>query len=172
MKKNPKFFYSYVKRFLKTESEIAPLQDENGLLNNEPEKKANLLQSQYTKVFSDPKKANAKAKFKCKCKVEISDIEITKKDIIDAIKEIPSHAAPGPDKLPAAVLKECAEELSEGILKIWRKSLDTGEIPDILKLQTIIPIYKKGSKTLPENYRPVSLTSHLTKLFERVLIKK
>ena len=50
--------------------------------------------------------------------------------------------------------------------------MDTGEIPEILKLQTIIPIYKKGNKTLPENYRPVSLTSHLTKLFERIIRKK
>ena len=172
MKKNPKFFYSYVKRFMKTESEIAPLQDENGLLNNEPEKKANLLQSQYTKVFSDPKKANEKSTFKCKCKIELSDIEMMRKDVLEAIKEIPSHAAPGPDKLPALILKECAEELCEGILIIWRKSLDTGDIPDILKLQTIIPIYKKGSKTLPENYRPVSLTSHLIKLFERILRRK
>ena len=52
------------------------------------------------------------------------------------------------------------------------KSLDTGQVPDILKLQTIIPLYKKGSKAMPENYRPVSLTSHLIKLFERVLRKK
>ena len=172
MRKNPKFFYSYTKKFMKTESEIAPLQDEEGKLNNEPEKKANLLQSQYTKVFSDPKKANLKNEFQCKCNVQISDIEITTKDICDAIKEIPTHAAPGPDKIPAVVLKECAEQLCEGILKIWRKSLDDGEIPDILKLQTIIPVYKKGSKTLPENYRPVSLTSHLMKLFERILRRK
>ena len=172
MKKNPKFFYSYIKKFMKTESEIAPLQDEEGKLNIEPEKKANLLQSQYTKVFSNPKNENLKKEFRCKCNVEISDIDITTKDIIEAIKDIPTHAAPGPDKIPAVVLKECAEQLSEGILKIWRKSLDTGDIPDILKLQTIIPIYKKGSKTLPENYRPVSLTSHITKLFERILRKK
>ena len=172
MKKNPKFFYSYVKRFLKTESEIAPLQDEEGKLNTEPEKKANLLQSQYTKVFSNPNKENLKKDFESKCNLEISDIDITTKDITDAINDIPNHAAPGPDKIPAVVLKECANELSEGILRIWRKSLDTGEIPEILKLQTIIPIYKKGSKTLPENYRPVSLTSHLTKVFERILRKK
>ena len=172
MKKNPKFFYTYTKKFKKTESEIAPLQDEEGKLNVEPQKKANLLQAQYTKVFSNPQKANLKKEFTCKCNVEISDIDFTTKDVIDAIKEIPTHAAPGPDKIPAVVLKECAEQLSEAILKIWRKSVDDGDIPDILKLQTIVPIYKKGSKTLPENYRPVSLTSHLTKLFERILRRK
>ena len=99
-------------------------------------------------------------------------MDITLKDITDAIKEIPSYAAPGPDKLPALVLKECAEEIAAAILMIWRKSLDTGEIPDIMKLQTIIPIYKKDSKSKPENYRPVSLTSHMIKLIERVFRKK
>ena len=172
MKSNSKFFYTYVKRFLKTESKIGPLQDEQGNLTTDSEKKANLLQDQYSKVFSDPKKANLDQDFNEMCNEEIKDIEITLKDVTDAIREIPLNAAPGPDKLPAVVLKECAEELSKAILMIWRKSLDTGEIPDILKLQTIIPLYKKGTKTLPENYRPVSLTSHLTKLFGRILRKK
>ena len=52
---------------------------------------------------------------------------------------------------------------------MWRKSLDTGDIPDVLKAQGIIPIFKKGNKSSPANYRPVSLTSHLIKLFEKVL---
>jgi hypothetical protein len=172
MKRNPKFFYTYVKRFLKTESRIGPLQDKQGKLNTHPESKANLLQDQYSNVFSNPEKANLNNDYSDICNEEINDIEITLKDVTDAIKEIPTHAAPGPDKLPAVVLKECADQLSKGVLMIWRKSLDTGEIPDILKLQTIIPLFKKGNKTLPENYRPVSLTSHLTKLFERIVRKK
>ena len=172
MKRNPKFFYAFVKKNQKTESRIGPLQDDQGNLNSDPEIKANLLQSQYTKVFSNPDKANLNKEYSDKSDKEIYDIIITAKDIQDAIKDIPTYAAPGPDKLPAVVLKECVNELTEAISILWRKSLDTGEIPDLLKLQTIIPLYKKGSKALPENYRPVSLTSHLIKLFERVLRKK
>ena len=172
MKINPKFFYQFVKKNLKTESKIGPMQDSEGTLHTDSKKKANLLQKQYCKAFSNPKKANLKKDFNTLCNEIIRDIEITVKDVTDAIKEIPTHASPGPDKLPAIVLKECADQLSKAIVIIWRKSLDTGDIPDILKLQTIIPLFKKGSKTLPENYRPVSLTSHLTKLFERILRRK
>ena len=172
MKKNPKMFYQYVKKFQRSESRIGPLQDKDGTLNTDPKVKANLLQNQYCKAFSNPIKANVNRDFSDICEEVISDIELSLKDITDAIKEIPCHASPGPDKLPAIVLKECANQLSRAILKIWRKSLDSGEIPDILKLQTIIPMFKKGSKTLPANYRPVSLTSHLTKLLERILRKK
>ena len=52
-----------------------------------------------------------------------------------------------------------------------RKSLDESIIPDTYKLANITPIHKGGSKTKPEQYRPVSLTSHIMKVFERVLKK-
>lgn len=172
MKKNPKYFYSYVKKFQKTESRIGPLQDDKGNLSTDPETKANLLQNQYIKVFSNPKKANLTKAYREKCNVEIKDINLTVKDVTDAIKEIPLHAAPGPDKIPALLLKECADQIAEALVLIWRKSLDSGEVPEMFKLQTIIPLFKKGSKALAENYRPVSLTSHLIKLIERVLRKK
>ena len=52
---------------------------------------------------------------------------------------------------------------------MMRKSLDEGKIPDIFKLAYVTPIHKGGSKLKPEQYRPVSLTSHLMKIFERVI---
>ena len=63
MKRNPKFFYSYVKKFNKTESKIGPLEDENGNLQSEPDTKANLLQNQYIKVFSNPKNVNSNKEY-------------------------------------------------------------------------------------------------------------
>ena len=58
MKTNPKMFYSYVKKFRKTESKIGPLKDEQGMIHADAKVKAELLQKQYTKVFSDPRKAS------------------------------------------------------------------------------------------------------------------
>ena len=52
---------------------------------------------------------------------------------------------------------------------LWKWSMNTGEIPQDLKTEYITPIYKKGNKTDPANYRPISLTSHVTKIFERVI---
>ena len=47
--------------------------------------------------------------------------------------------------------------------------MDTGEIPDSLKKAIIVPIFKGGNRSEAKNYRPVALTSHLIKIFERVL---
>ena len=52
---------------------------------------------------------------------------------------------------------------------MWRKSLDTGEIPGILKTAHVIPVHKGGSHGIPKNYRPIALTSHLIKVFEKVM---
>ena len=55
---------------------------------------------------------------------------------------------------------------------MWRNSLDTGKLPEGIAIAWITPIYKGGNKSLPANYRPVALTNHVTKIFERVLKKE
>ena len=55
---------------------------------------------------------------------------------------------------------------------LWKDSFSTGEVPSFYKEQTIAPIYKKGSRALSENYRPISLTSHVVKIFERIIRKQ
>ena len=56
--------------------------------------------------------------------------------------------------------------------ELWQASLQTGDIASIFKQQSIVPIYKKDNKSSPANYRPVSLTSQLIKVFERVIRKQ
>ena len=130
----------------------------------------NILQKQYQKAFSDPNSGIKKNPDVENINNEtIDDMPFNEDDIIWAINQIPLHSAPGPDKIPAVLLKECKKEIAPALLSIWRKSLDTGQIPDILKKQSIVPIHKKDSKAVPANYRPISLTSHITKLFERIL---
>ena len=55
---------------------------------------------------------------------------------------------------------------------MWRFSLDNGDIPPLLKTAVICPIIKPGSnRNKPSAYRPVSLTSHIIKVFERIVRK-
>ena len=57
-------------------------------------------------------------------------------------------------------------------MMLWEQSFAKGKIPSSLKDQFITPIFKKGSKSDPANYRPVSLTSHVIKIFERIIINQ
>ena len=67
------------------------------------------------------------------------------------------------------ILKACKEKLSRPLMMLWEQSFAKGKIPSSLKDQFITPIFKKGSKSDPANYRPVSLTSHDIKIFERII---
>ena len=91
--------------------------------------------------------------------------------MIEAMAELdPNLAAPDGD-IPARILRCCRNSLSKPLVILWTHSIHEGHIPAKLKDQFIAPVFKKGAKTDPANYRPVSLTSHVIKIFERVIRK-
>ena len=64
------------------------------------------------------------------------------------------------------MLVELADEIAEPLAAIFQNSLETGEVPRSWKVADIVPIFTKGMKSVPGNYRPMSLTSHIGKLIE------
>ena len=174
IKTNPRYFYSYAKRFAKTKSSVSPLKKEGDDLTNDPAEKAELLQAQYVKVFSNPEEANLKkavenVKLQIPDSDALHDFSFSEEDIIKAIKELDPYSATPDGDIPAMILCSCKEQLSRPLFMMWNKSFQTSIIPHCLKKQYITPVYKKGNRTEPANYRPVSITSHLIKIFERVL---
>ena len=91
--------------------------------------------------------------------------------MIEALKELDPYSAAPDGDIPARILSSCKNELAVPLCIFWSESFSSGCIPDALKMQYITPIYKKGDRTNPANYRPVSLTSHVVKTFERVVRK-
>ena len=175
IKVNSKFFLSYAKQYSKTIDGVGPLLDSAKKIITGAKSICELLRQQYESVFSKPRKATENQdnpnKFFSKGKSKLADIAFTTDGIKSAINELSVNAASGPDGLPAILLKNGKDILTFPIYILWRDSLDTGNIPELLKLANIVPIHKGGSKAFAKNYRPISLTSHLIKIFERVIRK-
>ena len=173
---NPKYFYSYAKKFSKQKRSIPMLFNEAKRTCTNPEEIANILQRQFSSVFSDPSATNINdALFESPSlqKPFIDDmLAFSVADITEAIDEIKPGAAAGPDDLPVLLLKKCKDALSKPIHMIWQHSMSTGTVPKFYKTSNIAPLHKKGSRAIAGNYRPVSLTSHIIKIYERVLRKQ
>ena len=116
-----------------------------------------MLLAQYTSAFSHPLsdyEVNSPPQFFIK-ETEgrhLDDILITEQDVIEALKSFSMGAALGPDGVPASLLKYCAEEIAKPLTHIFQMSLESGEVPDSLKLAEIIPIHKGRVGSLPENF--------------------
>ena len=172
---DPKYFFNYAKKYSKTKTDIGPFLDNNQNPINSPALMADMLKIQYETAFSQPeesKRVTDPIEFfhgVDPTKPSFTDLNFSAKDIEKALSKLKASSAAGPDGLSASLLKNCRSTLSLPIYNIWRESLNTGTIPNVLKTATIVPIYKGDSRAVPKNYRPVSLTSHLIKTFERVI---
>ncbi|XP_060710826.1 uncharacterized protein LOC132835701, partial [Hemiscyllium ocellatum] len=80
--------------------------------------------------------------------------------------------SPGPDGIYPRILWEAREEIAEPLAWIFMSSLSTGIVPEDWRIANVVPLFKKGSRDSPSNYRPVSLTSVVGKVLERMVRDK
>ena len=95
--------------------------------------------------------------------------QVTEDSVLKHLSKLNSSKATGLDQLSPKFLKDGAELISSPLAHIVNLSLSSGIIPNDLKYARVTPIHKKNSKVEPGNYRPVSILSTISKLFERIV---
>ena len=167
---NNKPFYSYMKSQKKENIGIAPLQTETGGVTNDSKEKAEILNKQFKDVFTKEKSEELPT-MDGPAYPNIRDIKIENKGVEKMLKSLKVNKAPGPDELPAYILKELAEELAPVLTALFNQSLQTGTLPKDWLKANVAPIFKKGDRNSAANYRPVSLTCICCKLLEHIICK-
>ena len=100
---------------------------------------------------------------------DMENITIKHPGVIKLLKSLNPKKAIGPDLVPTIILKQYGDIIGSILQQILQQSIDTSKIPLDWLQANITPVFKKGSKTNPANYRPVSLTCITCKLLECVI---
>ena len=100
----------------------------------------------------------------------ISIPTITESEVTDILLSLKNSSA-GYDEIPAHILKQNTILYIKPLTHLVNSSINKGIFPDELKIAKVIPIFKSGNKESIENYRPISILSVFTKVFEKVMYK-
>jgi len=86
-----------------------------------------------------------------------------------AIQALKNTLSVGADKIPIDIIKLCVNYIAKLHSNLFSRCLETGYFPKLMKIGKIILVLKNGEKSLISNYRPISLLSNFSKIFEKLL---
>ena len=164
---NPTKLYSFIKSKKCYASGVAPLTS-NGVNHSDNVKKANILNDQFTSVFTKEDLSTV-PELNSTDHPSVHPIVVSRKGVLKLLQDINPHKATGPDDIPGRLLKTLSDEVVDILCMIFQASLDQGKITTAWKQAYISSIFKKGDRHKPSNYRPVSLTSVCCKILEHIV---
>ena len=168
----------------KTKNIISKLTVENDEISfdKDPKKICNTLNRHFTTIgaktaakCSTSKRSNNFFKVSHSNKAQPNSLffePVTAAEVESFIRSLRGGCAPGLDNYSVELLKEIAEYIIKPLEHIFNTSLTTGIFPSRFKESKVIPLFKKGDTKVVSNYRPISLTSNLAKILEKIVKKR
>lgn len=161
---NPKQFYSYVSLKNKYGNSKIVLSND-GIVETDEYKCANTMNTFFGSVFTTGESQIPEFE-RDRNIVAMPEMTITASSIKTKLEQLDTHKASGPDHLPCVILKTFANLFSPILLKFFSRSYEESRVPILMKSAFVVPLHKSGDRTSTNNYRPVSLTPIIAKVFE------
>lgn len=170
-KSNLGAFYRFINKRLSTKSGVGPLRPAAGcdVIETDDSKKASMLNAYFSSVFVPDDGSLPEFPSRVSQDTFVNNIEITAHRVLYFINKCKTGTAPGPDGIPVQFLKQFKFPLLQPLVVLYRYLMDCGQIPSQWKLADVTPVFKKGLASDVCNYRPISLTSVFSKMFERII---
>ena len=160
-----KKFWSHMKSS-KNSSRIPEVISYEGVTATDPLAKAYMFNNYFYKQFSEPSCYETDIDF---TNDSTFDIDFSASRIKPLLDNLDINKAQGPAAISGAVLKNCSKTLAYPLSILFTLTYNTGYIPQEWKLANVVRVFKKDDKNKVTNYRPISLTSLVMKVLERIL---
>ena len=165
-------FFACVRSKERNKVKVGPLRDSAGNIITDDKMTANIFNDYFSSVFTVEDRDNIPVAEQIFTGIEsesLNEINIDEDIIFKKLCEINVNKSPGSDELHPKLLFELRHQLVIPLTKLFKLSLETGIVPQEWKEARVSPLFKKGKKDKPENYRPVSLTSIIGKILESII---
>jgi len=166
-KKNSKRLYAYVNSKRTINDGISAIKNESGETVTDRHLVAEALNRQFSSVFVEEKLPVGPSLVESELPLGRTDsVSIDVQGVMAKLRRLNKQKSTGGDGVTPYVLNECAEVLAIPLCIIFKKSLTEGVVPSYWRSANVTPLFKKGSRLDPGNYRPVSITSVPCKILE------
>ena len=96
----------------------------------------------------------------------------TTEEVLSVVKSLKNKHSSGHDEVPLLVFKKCAPLMLETLVDLINASLEQGIFPEAMKIARVVPFYKGGSRADWSSFRPISVLSSISKIFEMVMARR
>ena len=168
---NTKCFWSLLKMFLNNKEIpcIPPLYHDDKFVCNFKEK-SKIFNNNFAQQCSViNKNSTVPERIINQADASLAKIVFTTDDIANIIKNLDSNKSHGHDDISIRMLKICGLSICKSLKTIFRTCLNHGKFPEEWKKANVVPVFNKGDKQGVKNYRPVSLLTICSKIFERII---
>lgn len=168
---NPKFFWQYVKTQYKNHHELSIVQDGTVVpVERTPELFANHFSSIYTSLNRNVT-VDQSSVVSQSCSISLSPPTITIDDVVRASKSLKPSRVAGSDDIPSFLVKGSIDILAPILCNIFNSCLKLGKFPIDWKTSVVVPVPKNNNVNSVQNYRPISLLTNFSKIFEKIVMK-
>ena len=156
---------------MKNKSNPPPPLIQNGKPNIHPIDKAQVLNNHFANIstIETDKEINENLNIP---DFSLNSITVTEQDVKDQLTNLNSNKPGGPDEIMPRLIKTFNTSLIKPLTLLFNRSLQLGQVPNQWKMSNVSAIFKgKGSENDPSNYRPISITSCIGKILEKIIFK-